>query len=354
MLRLCALLILCSLAHAADRVTDTTATLPVITLEERARLAHNPDGASPADLNRDVPALHLVEVDNTISDAAPVSELHCVAWNMERGRHWEDAVMLVRDHPALREADLFFLSEMDFGMARSGNDHTTREFAHALNMNYAYGVEFLELSKGKPGEIRGGENDRGYHGNAIISRFPLHNVRMLRFPGIEKWYGSDEHRLGGRNAILAEIDVNGARVTLVSTHLESGLQDNEIRAREGRIILDELNAHAANQPVILGGDLNAFHKAAVIPDLRDAGFLVDEANVLDQGTTQYTRDGEIRLGGAHIDYLAVRGGTVNTHEWSPAVVPAVWPVGEGGRSLGDHAIVTATFHVPATDSQPEP
>ena len=54
--------------------------------------------------------------------------------------------------PALRDPDLIFLGEMDLGMARSANKHTTREMAAALKMNYAYGVEFLEFTGGEAEE----------------------------------------------------------------------------------------------------------------------------------------------------------------------------------------------------------
>ena len=140
---------------------------------------------------------------------------------MERGRHWEGGARLIRETEALRDPDILLLGEMDLGMARSGNAHTTRALATALGMNYAYGVEFLELTGGELEErkLYPGENEWGYHGNAILSRYPLRNVRMLRFPGIEKWYegkGANESekvqkRLGGRMALFATVRLDGRR-----------------------------------------------------------------------------------------------------------------------------------------------
>ena len=89
-------------------------------------------------------------------------------------------------------------------------------------MNYAYGVEFLELTGGELEErkLYPGANEWGYHGNAILSRYPLRDVRMLRFPGIEKWYDGRraptkaeqvQKRLGGRMALFATVNAGTRR-----------------------------------------------------------------------------------------------------------------------------------------------
>lgn len=329
-------------SQKAQRFTTTTKSLERIDAARRLTLAENPEGLPPAELNSRVPEITAVELDNTLAAETPGETLRVVAWNIERGRGWRGAVKLMAEHDALRAPDVLLLSEMDIGMKRSGNLHTTRELAQAMGMNYAYAVEFLELPRGKDAAARqrfAEANPWSCHGNAILARFPLANARMVRFPGIEKWFGSGEHRLGGRNAVFAEITLGGRPVTLVATHLESGLRDNAARTDQARFILEELETYAAGQPVIAGGDLNSFHKAAAIQAFRDAGFCVDECNLLEQGTTQYTRDGEVRLGGAHIDYIMTRGFAPIQNATSPAVVPSVYPPGPEGKSLSDHAAV---------------
>ncbi len=336
----------------AERFTKTVSQLGQIAPAKRAAFAANPEGKTPAELNRLAPEIQEIELDNALSAAEPSGTLRLAAWNMERGRHWREGVRLLREHPALRDADILFLGEMDLGMARSHNEHTTRELAMALGMNYAYGVEFLELSGGEAQERKQhpGENDFGYHGNAILSRFPLKNVRMIRFPGIEKWYGSKQHRLGGRNAILADIEVGKNTVTLVSTHLESGLQDDAIRAAQGRLILQELEAHAVGNPVLLGGDFNSLHTRPVVQGFREAGFQVEACNDLGSRTSQRSKGGKVTLVGAYIDYILVRGAEVVPGDASPAVILAAYPPEETGKPLGDHAIVTVKvqMHAPAS------
>ncbi len=328
-------------AQEAIRYTATAADLAPIGAERRADLAANPHAKSATELNALIPETEVIELDNAIANAAPGETLRVIAWNTERGRHWRDCVRLIQEHPDLQNPDVILLGEMDLGMARSANEHTTREMALALGMNYAYGVEFLELTGGEKEERERhpGENSLGYHGNAILSRYPMKNVRMLRFPGIEYWYANYQKRLGGRNALLAEIVTGGKTLTLCSTHLESVRGETALRLRQGEMILREIEEHGGGMPVIFGGDLNARPDEPVIGALRSAGFLVDEANDLATFTAQRLQDGRVTLWGAHIDYLAVRGLDIARDPSPPAVVVAAYPPGPGEKLLGDHAAV---------------
>jgi len=326
-----------------------------ISLDRRAALERNAEGRPLGALQRLIPEIDEVEVWNGASRARPGKTLRLVAWNMERGRHWEGGVRLIRETEALRDPDIILLGEMDLGMARSGNAHTTRALAAALGMNYAYGVEFLELTGGEIEErkLYPGENEWGYHGNAILSRYPLRNVRMLRFPGIEKWYegtGANESekvqkRLGGRMALLATVRLD-RDVTIVCTHLESSAKDSAMRTRQTGLLLDALRAYAKGTPVILGGDLNATPDEPMFEAVRSAGFRPEESNDLSVGTRQRVEDGKVAILENHIDYLLVRGLGVVRNATSPKVVPAAYPPGASGSMLGDHAIVTAKVELP--------
>jgi endonuclease/exonuclease/phosphatase family metal-dependent hydrolase len=339
---------------ATPRVTSRIVDrLRPISQERRAALERNPERRTTDALGRLIPEIDDIEVWNA-SSAPPRRTLRVLAWNMERGRHWKDGVRLIRETEALRDPDIILLGEMDLGMARSGDVHTTREMAARLGMNYAYGVEFLELTGGELGEreLYPGPNEWGYHGNAILSRYPLRDVRMLRFPGIEKWYdgktyGANESeqvqkRLGGRMALFATVQP-GRDVTLVSTHLESSARDTAMRNIQTVLLLDELRAYAKDTPVILGGDLNAGTEEPMFEAVRAAGFLPEDSNDLATPTRQRIEDGRIVVMENHIDYLLVRGARVVRDATSPKVVPAVYPPGANapGSMLGDHAIVTA-------------
>lgn len=333
------------LLQAGDRRTVLRSSrvvrrLQPVSLERRLALAALQE-ADPYILNTTLPELEEIELSNTVSMVGDGESLRAVAWNMERGRHWKEGVSLLQEHPALQNADILFLSEMDLGMARSFNLHTTRELASRLGMNYAFGVEFLELTNGEEQErsLYPGANEWGYHGNAILSRLPLANLRMIRFPGIEKWFAHYQKRLGGRMALLATIEWQGRPILLISTHLESG-KDREMREHQMEAITAEIQSFAPDLPVLLGGDLNATPDEELFTHVRRAGILIEESNTMGTPTSQKLEQGKVVLYKNHIDYILTKDLEILRDETSPAVIPAAYPVGSDGRILGDHAIVT--------------
>ena len=337
-----------------SRVVDR---LRPVSQQRRAALDANREHQAPVELNSRIPEIDDLELFNGAANASPRKTLRLIAWNTERGRHWREGVRLIQETPALRDPDFVLLGEMDLGMARSGNEHTTREMAAALGMNFVYGVEFLELTGGELQEREQypGPNEWGYHGNAILSRYPLRDARMLRFPGIEKWYDGKsfgasaaeqlQKRLGGRMALFATVRL-GRDVTIVSTHLESSPRDSATRKLQMEMVLDELRAHAKGTPVILGGDLNGVPSEPMFEGVRAAGFRLEDSNEATDGTVQRVVDGKIVVGEKYIDYLLVKGLRVVRDETSPKVVAGVYPPGDDGRLLADHAIVTAKVELP--------
>ena len=338
----------------AKRVTKVVGQLKKISQERRAVLTANPGNKTAEELAAGLSEINEIEVVNTNADAKPGKSLRLITWNTERGRFWPDCARLIREHPAFQNADVVFLGEMDLGMSRSWNKHTTREMAAELKMNYAYAVEYLELSRGEEQERSDypGENEWGYHGNAILSKYPLHEARAIRFPGRQFWYEHYQKRLGGRNAVLARISVNGTDVTLVSTHLESH-DEGRVRQQQMRLLLEEIEATAKGMPVLIGGDFNGRPTEPMFADLKGAGFLLDECNQMGKPTTQELVDGVIRFRAENkqIDYITVRGAEPIHDETSPMTVPAVYPpVLEGqplkGKFLGDHAPVSCKVRLP--------
>lgn len=335
----------------AKRLTKVVGELKKISLERREILKTNPEKKTADELTSSLSELDEIEVVNDNADAKPGETFRVLAWNTERGRHWFDCAKLIREHPALQNPDLVLLGEMDLGMARSWNKHTTREMAAELQMNYAYGIEFLELSGGEEQERIDypGDNDWGYHGNAILSKYPLHDVRVLRFPGTQFWYENYQQRLGGRNAVLARIELTGRSITIGTTHLESH-DTGRIRRQQIQLILEELQNTAADMPVIFGGDLNEKPGGALFEDLKNAKFLVEDCNEMNKSTSLDFVDGVISFRDEKIDYIFVRNMNPVHDETSPKTVASVYPPAVEGQSLagkflGDHAVVSCTFRL---------
>lgn len=231
---------------------------------ERASFARNVANRPAAVLNKEVlPMLDRVQlVNNQFNNQQLPMTLEVVVWNAERGTEWE---MIPQSAP---NADFLILNEMDWGMARSGNGHTTQQLAAEMQMNYAYGVEFMELTNGNAAEIKttqGQSNAVGYHGNAILSKYPLEqaSAKIVRLHALydhlyqEKAGAMDEgeRRLGGRMALFAVTMLpNGQRILLVSAHTQGGGKKKLLVGDAKRICL-EIKAYSNISGVFVGGDM---------------------------------------------------------------------------------------------------
>ena len=200
----------------------------------------------------------------------------------------------------LSRADVIVLNEVDWGLKRTDYRNITRELAAALQMNYAFGVEFVEVDPLTLGiETFEGESSAdkeemvqnlavdktrtlGLHGTAILSRFPLRNVRLVPFVNQgHDWFADEkkgvsalekgkrkgggivfgekiarEIRRGGRMMLVADIDersIPGGRMTIVATHLEGKAKPSErLKQLEELLVLIQPLTH----PVVVAGDMN--------------------------------------------------------------------------------------------------
>ena len=258
-----------------------------------------------------------------VAGVGPV--LRVASWNIERGLNF-DLIRLALSDPdgfktaalrrggldpkkqgqieqqlqTLRDADIVLLNEVDLGMKRTDYRDVARDLAQALGMNYAFGVEFVEVDRLDNLGIEEVELDDpaltrqmrdelrpdparylGLHGNAILSRYPIANARISRLPVCHDWYNAEktaisklekgkrlaankiflermerEVRLGGRMALIADVRIPDLRTqvaTVVNVHLENKCRP-ECRTKQMDALLSRLKE--IEHPVIMGGDLN--------------------------------------------------------------------------------------------------
>lgn len=166
-------------------------------------------------------------------------------------------------------------------------------------MNYAYGVEFLEIDALELGLEKVQLDDKeaqtdiqksfdadktrylGIHGTAVLSGYPIQKASIQSLPVCHDWYADEkkaisqlesgrraganllfteritrEVRRGGRMALTVELAVpespTGA-ITVVATHLENKCKP-ECRRKQGAELLGWILGDA--NPVILAGDMN--------------------------------------------------------------------------------------------------
>ena len=228
---------------------------PVFLLLERCgstrELESAPEYQAIEHLARNV--LEFSDVGDFTAGTAPANDRYrFAAWNLERGIHFGGQLAVLRDHPYLSKADVFLLTETDLGMARSANRAVAQELAAALGMHYAFVPCYLNLSKGAGVEREsGGLNDFGLHGNAILSRYPIGNVRPVHLKNGKDKMSGREKRLGRQTAIVADIGFPNLTVTAVSVHL-----DAQSTQRHRRDQMRDVIEGVGEGPAIIGGDWN--------------------------------------------------------------------------------------------------
>lgn len=276
-------------------ITRTLTTLPRVTEAQKAAIHAAPrTPEAHRKLMADLPALQAVQLGGQARAAHLPRTINVAAWNVERclfpqetGRHLAPLV-----------TDVVLLSEVDHGMARTGQRHTTAEIAAELGMAYAFGVEFVELDLGGATErafCADDFNALGWHGNAILSSVPFEAVMMVRLFDHGHWFAGpadkvdpNQPRVGGRMALAAVLPTAAGPICVVSTHLESNA---DVAHRHGQfeILLDAIDNFAPGMPVLIGGDLNTGNDAPPEYDWRaETLFDLGRARGYDWG---FTADG---------------------------------------------------------------
>jgi endonuclease/exonuclease/phosphatase family metal-dependent hydrolase len=248
--------------------------------------------------------------------------LRLAMWNVERGLNLDlhklmfldkeafikksdarnfDALHDLADQIAYFQAtEVFVLNELDWGLKRTDYREVVRELADALGMNWAYGVEFLEIDPVNLGTEPFDDTEvaeskklqemlmvdesrfRGLHGSAILSRYPIRSASLTPFQTIGyDWYKVEKSRVsklekgkrkaaervfletilreirrGGRTTLTATIDVPDLpekQLTIVNAHLENRCKP-EKRREQMRELLERIKA--TDHPLVLAGDFN--------------------------------------------------------------------------------------------------
>ncbi|HVF30788.1 MAG TPA: endonuclease/exonuclease/phosphatase family protein [Pyrinomonadaceae bacterium] len=189
------------------------------------------------------------------AEARTQNSIAALAWNIERGNVFEGIVDALANHEELKDKDVMLLTELDYGMARSGNRFVAREIAGALGMNYAFAPVYIALQKGSGVEAEAeGDNTKSIHGLAMFSKWPMKNAHAIPLPnGKDKMWGK-EKRLGYLRALFADIEHPAGEFRAVTVHLDAHCSRAH-RHHQMTLILDHLDT-LAPLPTLIGGDWN--------------------------------------------------------------------------------------------------
>lgn len=253
--------------------------------------------------------------------------LRIVQWNIEKSMKMQEAIWAFTDEKAfaklidreriqegsreyleilkqrkrLEDADILILQEMDIGMKRSEYRNAVKDLAEALNMNYVYGTEQLEIDPINLGiekfkDEQGVEDKKlqkifevdpakykGLFGSAVLSRYPIVNVKFFQLKNqAYDWYHQEkldlsvlekarrssaktifleklfrEMKIGGRVFLQVDLyvpELPEKRLSVVNVHLE--IKCNA----KGRVAqIAETLSHIIHikNPIILAGDFNS-------------------------------------------------------------------------------------------------
>lgn len=181
--------------------------------------------------------------------------IHAIAWNIERGNRFEGIIDALKHHEGLNNKDIYLLTELDHGMARSGNRFVAQEIARDLRLNYAFAPVYVALQKGSGVESEmEGENTHSIHGLSMFSPWRMTNVHAVPLPnGKDKMWGK-EKRLGYLRALFADIEHPSGTFRAVTIHLDAHCSRAH-RVAQMKIILDHLDT-LPQMPSLIGGDWN--------------------------------------------------------------------------------------------------
>jgi endonuclease/exonuclease/phosphatase family metal-dependent hydrolase len=198
----------------------------------------------------------------------PPNAVRVITWNIDRGSRLSEVI----DFLASQNGDILLLQEVDLNARRTKRRNVAEEIARKLEMNYVFGFEFQELTQGS-------RADPAFHGQATLARWRIGNSRVLRFRRQSsfwrpRWFLPDtppfQERLGGRIALIAEIEMLGRKLVSHNLHLESR-GNNDLRISQLNEVLDEAGKYSPQVPTLVAGDLN-FDVARVLPESSLQGF----------------------------------------------------------------------------------
>jgi endonuclease/exonuclease/phosphatase family metal-dependent hydrolase len=232
---------------------------------------------------------------------SPRQAIRVVNWNIDRGLRLPG----ITDFLASQEADLVTLQEVDLNARRTHRLNIAEELARTLGLNYVFGREFEELTQGS-------RTSPAYHGQATLSRWRLKNARIIRFRSQSgfwrpRWFlprtEPFQERLGGRIALVTEVEVQGTDFAVYNLHLESR-GNNTLRLSQLKEVLEDAATNGSRVPTLLAGDLNLDVSEGQTPLLIQAtGF----RNVFGQARLDTTPAHKLFGGPRAIDWAFVSG-----------------------------------------------
>jgi endonuclease/exonuclease/phosphatase family metal-dependent hydrolase len=212
--------------HIASGIARFLAVLCVLCTSDRFVEASGPCAANPTS-NSSIDV-----VDHEPPESRPRSELTIASVNIAGQGRTAD-ILAFWTHQ--RSLDILLLQEV--GHTSTDGRTFIADLSERMGVHYAYA----------PSDVL----ENGYtHGLAILSRFPLDEVRVQPLE-----YFRLRFRSRCRIALAATVKINGSRIRLVNVHLDTRINTSD-RVAQLTPVLDALTGFG---PSIIGGDFNTMN-----------------------------------------------------------------------------------------------
>ena len=210
--------------------------------------------------------------------------------------------------------DVVALQELDVGRARTGRIDQANLIAQYLQMDYHF-LPTVQVRK-------------GLYGNAILTHFPMRQVRADKLPGLP-----GKPRLEPRGVVWVAIKAGGTEIQFINTHL--GLKPSERKFQAEALLGAGWLSHPdCRGPIILCGDFNASPFSHVCRRLRT--LLLDAQAELADHYPKKTLFGRFPF--ARIDHVFVNPGI--------EVIGIEVPKTELTRVASDHLPLIVEVRIP--------
>lgn len=185
-------------------------------------------------------------------------QVRVLVYNIHAGKDAKGVDNLARVAEIVRStgADIALLQEVDRGTTRSGKVDQLAVLSRLTGFHAAFG---------KTLDYQGGD-----YGIAVLSRWPINRDSLIRLP-----VDPPQERSGGvyepRGALQAVIQVHGAPLEILNTHVDASREDFYRKQEMTTILrLATRSIIDVRRSTLVGGDLNAEPGSAVIELVRDS------------------------------------------------------------------------------------
>jgi endonuclease/exonuclease/phosphatase family metal-dependent hydrolase len=159
----------------------------------------------------------------------PPDMIRFVTFNIAYAREVDSAIVVLSTDPAVRDADIILLQEMD--------ERATRRVAAALDLWYVYYPAIFRFRTNRD------------LGNAVLARWPIVDDAKIPLPHTSRYAGTQ------RIATAASVVIGDRTVRAYSTHLGTPADiGGKSRDDQLRAIVDDAARFAH---VVIGGDMNS-------------------------------------------------------------------------------------------------